>query len=106
MHDFFPQKVDKDAKHMRNASTFPISNRLHAIACFDFSLKRRLANAFDAMAGDVRYHTYCLHNKEREFENRKKDDSDSNVSLLQLCFELHNTAARGQVFLRFFYFFE
>lgn len=54
--------------------------------------------AFDAIAGDIKYHTGCLRSKEREVEAQTKDVYiDSNVSFRHLVFELHSAAAKNQV---------
>lgn len=94
----FHYQVDVKSEYLRNASTYNMNETLQSIACVDFKLKRRMTHAFDAMAGDIKYHINCLRAKERELEKcTDKANAAQTTSYRQLCFELHAAASSGQV---------
>ena len=89
---------EKETLHL--ATTFNVHCKLQEIAYEDIAVSVRLQAAFDAIAGDVKYHSTCVYlPKKGESSQSSSQSIDLNKMFELLSRNLKSTLRRGQLVL-------
>lgn len=79
--------------------TKKMSDQIIQTSFFDYKIGLRLAGEIDLIAAEAKYHLTCLRAFTRSTTKTKQDSDNTDLAMVWLCKELHQSADKGHVIL-------
>ena len=94
----FCQTANKKAR-LISVMTKQMSDQIIQASHLDYKVGLRLAGVIDLIAAEAKYHLPCLSAFNRSTSKTKQESANTDLAMIWLCQELHQSADKGHVIL-------
>ena len=94
----FCQTANKKAR-LISVMTKQMSDQIIQVSHLDYKVGLRLAGVIDLIAAEAKYHLPCLSTFNRSTSKTKQESANTDLAMIWLCQELHQSADKGHVIL-------